>query len=321
MSRGTHQLGTVLNQALQTAAAEGRELDSLNPEHCMQLCMLRMHARPRTPGNAYLNGGKLIRGEIVLGPLATRLDAPSMEGLTRFMYTDRLVYRPPARGVGTPEQPKSCVLEAPSLTITARMRTECPACHRRRTDVWMDDLLQRTVLEANQPKPLHWSPELRVKCDCGCHPLSAWKFSSRVFPKNSYDDLVFNDQDREELLPQMLEAWKAGPPADGKPSLVLPRLWAVYRLSDRPSTAWEASTAAEKALEAHAYKNVYKGEHKPLGILPYEWAMEYHQAPQPLSQGLLLFWLEAQPLSIGWVPQKLLDDAVEETGWHRELRK
>jgi hypothetical protein len=208
-----------------------------------------------------------------------------------------------------------------------RVETHCddPACGF--TDRECKDIVIMRSRDVKNPDERvdGWSPDLQTPCKkCG-KPVSQkrlWCTAIRSRP-DSLDDPVVRAKDTPDVIQAFLEAWKKGPPADGQPTLVLPRIWAVYRKDAVPEPGWTPHDARAAALveRAEAFqKRTANGDvvPYPLGVLPYDIARQYHQAPEPRSKEVREWWLESDPVGIGWINRSALFPS-KSIGWRRRL--
>jgi hypothetical protein len=186
----------------------------------------------------------------------------------------------------------------------------------------------------------HWSPTIVTSCNkCGCSPVSQRKLWCTALRKRekSADDPVIFQKDREAVLERLLQAWQEGPPEDGQPTLVLPRVWAVYESSAIPDPAWKPSDpwAVHIGQRLQAFQQRVENAgvigyvNVPHGMLPFGVARQYHQPPEPISKAVKDFRLEpahhkdaspeAVDVAVGWASMADLLPDEKTAGWRRRL--
>jgi hypothetical protein len=332
-------MNEALSEALQIAAAEGRKL-RLPPavkvverppeeDHRLVLAMVRTHRKAHLRGQMTISARERVSGDIILGPYSNRRETPTEEGLDLLMQAHRWVLNPIHMGDGN-RRPLYTIVGPPTITLMHRIETHCDETGCGNTDrEWKDIVIMRSRDESNPHERVNgWSPDLYTPCKkCG-RPVSQrklWCTAIRSRP-DSQDDPVVLEKDAAAVTRTFLEAWKQGPPADGQPTLGLPRIWAVYRKDDVPDQSWQPSDARAAALVEKAatfQKKIENGgvvsyQSYPLGILPYAVAKQFHQAPEPQSKEIREWWLENDTASIGWVRRSDLFPN-ENMGWRRRL--
>jgi len=323
-------MGDVLDTALQIAKAEGRELNlSAEEDRRLVLAMVRTHRKAHLRGQMTISARERVSGDIILGPYSNRRETPSEEGLDPIMQAHRWVLNPIHMGDGH-RRPLYTIVGPPTITLMNRVETRCDAVGCGNTErEWKDVVIMRSRDEQNPTERVNgWSPDMHTPCKkCG-KPVSQrklWCTAIRSRP-DSQDDPVVLAKDAPDIVHTFLEAWKKGPPKDGQPTMGLPRIWAVYRKDDVPDQSWQPPDAQAAALVAKAdafQKRIENGgavsyQSYPLGILPYAIAKQFHQAPEPQSKEILEWWLESDPVCVGWIRRSDLFPN-ENIGWRRRL--
>ena len=296
-----------LDNALAVAEEHGKHLEVIDAKNCMQLCMLRFRASK--PGAFVLNGNNPILGDIIQGPLALREDERNLKNLQRFMWGERIRYTPPVRGNGT-DAPAYCITRAPKIDLYSLFETHCVMCGHGHKKIGQEQVLEHVLnLDGSAPAD-RWTPDMRVVCRCGVHPMHIWKFSNRAIGQKGKHDLPILVDEEIALLEPMLKAWQEGVP--NAPTLQLPRVYCTYATGTQPDLSWRPSDEAQERIWEGALRMAH-----PMSVLPYEVAAPYHQAPEPISKALVGFVVEARPLAIGWVKQQDMDGTA---GWTRVMR-
>lgn len=327
-------MGEALDEAVVAAEAAGQHVELPELDTTMALCMIRTHREPGKGGLLTVSAKSRVTGDIIVGPFVTREDEPSAEALAQLVRAHRWVLNPVTMGDGSPRHPAKTISGNPSICPINRIHVKCPnpKCGHEGVE-WKDSFQMRN--KEHNPPGQPYGPDTIGTCPaknakggvCGTqvdhHKLFCTAFDTRP---GRNDDPVIMPQQRDQVIKVMLEAWKAGPPADGKPTLTLPRIWAVYPLDAVPDPSWQpqderALRLAERAA-AFQKQAVVGGQQTlqpyPLGILPYGLAKKYHQAPEPISSAVKEFWLESDEVAMGWVSVADLAGSPD-LGYKREL--
>lgn len=327
-------LNSVLTEAITDAAAVGRELTLPHVDRTMVLCMIRRDPKDCKEGSMTLTAKKRQKGIIVLGPYATRREKPSRENLDRFLQAHRWVLNPVRDGDGIPDpstkivrHPHGMLIGPPTISLMHRIETKCVCGHieREHKDVV---IMRSKPANGSNHRVTHWSPDIITDCNkCGSEPVTQRKLRCTAIRNDELagDDPVIDNDEREERLETMLDAWKDGPPQDGE-GAELPRIWAVYKKDQVPDPSWQPTDVRAKALvkraAAYEVKRIVNGAEimvpYPLGVLPYGIAKAFHQPPVPISLAVQQYWLECAPVWTGWVPKCELYPS-RELGFKRRL--
>lgn len=334
MSKGIGSLGEQLDDAVVKANMDGRHVELPQLDKTMALCILRTHRSPDTRGNITVSALSRVSGDIIVGPYVTREDKPTEEALVQLVRARRWVMSPVTLGDGSPRHPIGTIAGNPSICPTNRIATSCPMCGHKGYE-WKDSFMMRN--KEYNPQGHQYGPDTVAICnarngkggECGVrldhHKMFCTAFDARP---GRNDDPVIQPTQRDQVLHVLMNAWKAGPPDDGKPTLELPRLWAVYPLDAVPDNGWtptdpRALRLAEKAAGFQTTKLGPDGKPMavpvPLGILPYGIAKQYHRGPEPISTALKACWLESDEVAMGWISVNTLAGGDPSLGYKREL--
>lgn len=329
MSQGLGQLGEVLESAVETAAAEGRELKLLPTNRTMVLCAIRTIRKANQRSFLTVSAHERVAGDIILGPFATRRESPTIEHLECFMQAHRWVLNPVHMGDGT-NKPVHSIVGPPTISLMHRVETKCSACGHIARE-WKDVVIMRSKpADSSEHRVTRWDPSIDTDCnECHSRPVAQHKLWCTAIRQleNSWDDPVLdNEKDRAEVTEAMLKAWQDGPPADGKSTIMLPRIWAVYRKDQVPDPTWKPTDERAQRLADRAasfQRSLSNGpsvstEPYPLGILPFDVARPYHLSSAPISTALIKLWLECDHVAVGWVQRSELFP-TETLGFRRTL--
>lgn len=325
-------LGDKLMQAAAAAKAEGRSLKLPNIDGRLALCMIRTHRHPQ--GGLTMPADKRITGDIILGPFATRKDQATPENLDKYLQAHRWVMNRVHIGDGV-SRPKYIIYGPPTISLMHRIEVSCKCGYKRQE--WKDVVVMKGKRPEGDDRTSGWSKDLLLTCPrCHCTPMDQRKLrcTATLNRPDKPDDPVIDAQSLKLFQDVMVEAWAKGPPADGKPTVHLPRVWCVYEQGQCPDPAWQPDDARAKLMceRAAAYvhrQEVVDGEVKgipyPLQLLPFGRARQYHQAPTPISTALITCWLECDAVSVGWVAMNDLypnpDLGFKRQLWHEPLQR
>lgn len=335
-SRPLGSLGAALLEAVTVAEEHGQHVELPELDKTMALCMVRTRRKPGKGGLLTVSARERVTGDIIVGPYITREDEPGEANLLKLLRAHRWVLNPVVMGDGMPgrdgnvHHPKSSISGHPSICSVNRIKTVCPICGHAEAE-WKDELIMRSKSLTEHGIIAGWSPELVSPCKnpkCKCTPINQTKLHSTAIDCRAghNDDPVISEAQRKAVVDTLVTAWKAGPPADGKPTLVLPRIWAVYPQDQVPDKTWRPDDERGSLLVKRASEfqrpvvqgSTFVPEACPLGILPYGLARKYHAAPTPISDAVLEFWLESDEVSVGWISTDALAGG-QDIGYRREL--
>lgn len=316
-----------LRVAAEAAVAEGRTIEVPQVDNRLVLCMVRTHRKPSQQASLTVSACHRMTGDIVLGPFAHRSEKPTPENLTRFMQAHRWVMNKVHVGDGSPERPDSIIYGPPAISLMHRVELQCKACGKVSRE-WMD-IVKRKSRDPEGQKTSGWSKMKIVSCPkCGCEPVDQRKLHCTAINRrdNSADDPVMSPATRDGVVAAMLSVWEQGAPADGEPTVALPRIWCVYDAADVPDKTWTPEDARARLISerAAAYqqslpqRGIYVPQPRPLAVLPFGVARKYHMAPEPISKGLVTCWLDCDIVSIGWARMQDLYPS-EDMGYKRQL--
>lgn len=292
------------------------------------LCALRMDKG----GRRCVSATERVEGVLVVGPTGDVASLPMRDSLLRNGEGRRVIYNGIALDQGSYRNP---FRGAPSLCTPRSIEFTChnPACGHTWTE--SGDLGHRKIRKE--------LPNLRCrfrKADghwTGCGANGVTYRIVRTGLVDGPDPILAAD---DEIFDRMLEAWYAGPPKDGVPTLQLPRVWLVYPKgrapveyvppADEPASI-SLCAAAETVTEMVGTDSTGapRVRPRPLSIVPYELVAAYHRVgvlrgvselkvARQAQADIIEAWFNAKTESVGWIRRDALY-AREGAEWRVDL--